>query len=57
MRTVGPIKASATKEVQAFKRAADVFVRKATSSERSANLMMMKLGIQDSKGNLKKPYK
>ncbi|MDR3536717.1 MAG: hypothetical protein P4L71_09480 [Acetobacteraceae bacterium] len=46
-----------TKEVLAFKRAADAFVRKATSSEKAANQTMMRLGIQDSKGALTKHYK
>lgn len=46
-----------SKEVQAFKRAADAFVRKATSSQKAADQTMMRLGIQDAKGNLTRRYK
>ena len=58
VRTIGPVKPErATKEVVAFKRAADLYVRKATASAKSANSAMISLGIQDGKGNLTKTYK
>lgn len=58
VRTVGPVKPErATKDVVAFKRAADSYVRKATASEKSANSAMVALGIQDRKGNLTKNYR
>jgi hypothetical protein len=47
----------ATKDVAAFKRAADSYVRKATVSEKSANFAMRALGIQDDKGKLTKTYR
>jgi hypothetical protein len=58
VRTVGPVKPErATKDVVAFKRAADNYVRKATASEKSANSAMVALGIQDCKGKLTKNYR
>jgi hypothetical protein len=58
VRTVGPVKPErATKDVVAFKRAADSYVRKATATEKSANSAMMALGIQDCKGKLTKTYR
>lgn len=54
-RTMGS--AARSKEVLEFKRAADVFVRKATSSAKAADEVMVRLGIQDRKGNLTKRYK
>jgi hypothetical protein len=58
VRAVGPVKPElATKEVVAFKQAADSYVRKATSSEKSANSVLVALGIQDRKGRLTKLYK
>jgi hypothetical protein len=58
VRTVGPVKPErATKEVVAFKRAADRYVRKATVSEQSANAAMVALGIYDRKGKLTKTYR
>ena len=49
--------ASASKDVLAFKRAADAYVRKATVSAKAANQTLVKLGTHDSKGNLTKHYK
>jgi hypothetical protein len=58
MRTVGPVNPErATKDVIAFKRAADSYVRKATESKKSASSAMMALGIQDAKGKLTKTYR
>jgi hypothetical protein len=58
VRTVGPVKPErATKDVVAFKRAADSYVRKATASEKSANAAMVALGIQDCNGKLTKTYR
>ena len=58
VRTVGPVKPErATKDVMAFKRAADSYVLKATESEKPANSAMMALGIQDGKGKLTKTYR
>jgi hypothetical protein len=58
VRTVGPVKTErATKDVVAFSQAADIYVRKATASAKSANSAMIALGIQDYKGNLTKTYK
>jgi hypothetical protein len=58
VKTVGPVKPErATKDVMAFKRAADNYVRKATASVKSANSAMMALGIQDHKGKLTKTYR
>lgn len=45
------------KEVREFKRAAGAFLRKATASEKAANSTLMKLGVQDAKGNLTKQYR
>jgi hypothetical protein len=58
VKAVGPVKPErATKDVVAFKRAADNYVRKATASVKSANSAMMALGIQDHKGKLTKTYR
>jgi hypothetical protein len=46
VRAVGPVKSEhATKDVVAFKRAADSYVRKATASEKSANAAMIALSV------------
>ena len=53
-----PVKpANLTKEAQAFKRAADAFVLKATSSQKSARKVMIEIGVQDAKGNLTRNYR
>ncbi|HEY4172707.1 MAG TPA: hypothetical protein VGM42_06735 [Rhodopila sp.] len=58
VRTVGPVKPErATKDVMAFKQAADNYVLKATATKKSANSAMMALGIQDAKGKLTKTYR
>jgi hypothetical protein len=58
VRRFGQLKAAHTsKEVLDFKRAADAYLRKATSSQKAANTTMIKLGIQDSKGKLTKTYR
>lgn len=46
-----------TKEVMAFKRAAEAYLRKALASPEAAHKTLMRIGILDEKGNLTKHYR
>ena len=64
-RGMRPVKARAptvrairvSKEAAAFKRAAEAYVQKATSSAKAANSALVRIGTHDAKGNLTKPYR
>jgi hypothetical protein len=45
------------KEAAAFKRVAEAYTKKATSSPKAANTALVRLGIYDAKGNLTKNYR
>ena len=46
-----------SKEAAAFKRAAEAYVKQATSSAKAASLALVRIGTHDAKGNLTKPYR
>ena len=55
---IGPVRSiSVSKESAAFKRATELYVKKATASAKEANLVLVRIGTHDAKGNLKKPYR
>ena len=56
--TVGHMRAlSVSKEVAAFERAAEAYVKKATSSAKAASAALVRIGTHDAKGKLTKPYR
>ena len=50
-------KSAPDKDVAAFKRVADAFVKKATASPEFANATLVELGVYTAKGHLTKPYR
>ena len=55
---VGPVRTiSVSKEATAFKRATELYVKKATSSAKAANSALVRIGTHDARGKLTKPYR